>query len=90
LNALAAFLRKAPDTRLLIIGHTDNLGVEAANELVSAQRAAAVKEYLITQGVDGSRLESAGRGSSEPIETNATLLGRQANRRIEFLVVHSK
>lgn len=86
LNRIAEFLIQNPDIELEIIGHTDNLGSEPVNQNVSAERAALVREYLISQGIDPSRLASKGMGSLDPIDTNETQLGRQANRRIEFLV----
>lgn len=90
LNKLALTLREHPEIKLIIIGHTDNLGIEAANQKISADRADAVKEYLIGQGIEAARLESKGMGSSKPLASNDTQLGRQANRRIEFLVTSAK
>ncbi len=86
LDKLAEFLIRNPEIRLEIIGHTDNLGPEPVNQKVSAERAAIVMHYLITQGIDPSRLQSKGMGSLDPIESNDTQLGRQTNRRIEFLI----
>lgn len=86
LNKLAAILKEMPDIQLEIIGYTDNLGVESVNEKLSADRAATVKAYLVSRGVDASRLTAKGLGSQQPAASNATKLGRQANRRIEFLV----
>ncbi len=86
LNKIAEFLIKNPGIKIEIIGHTDNLGPEPVNQKVSAERAALVRDYLVTRGIDPSRLESKGMGSLDPIESNDTQLGRQANRRIEFLV----
>jgi outer membrane protein OmpA-like peptidoglycan-associated protein len=90
LNKLAAILKEMPDLQLEIIGFTDNLGVEPVNEKLSADRAAAVKEYLVSRGVEASRLTAKGLGSQQPAASNATKLGRQANRRIEFLVTSPK
>lgn len=90
LNKLAALLREMPDIKLEIVGYTDNIGIESANEQISAQRAAAVREYLVSQGIDSSRLESKGMGSKDPIASNQTQLGRQANRRIEFRITSPK
>ena len=86
LDKIAAFLIQNPEITLEIIGHTDNLGPEPVNQKVSAERAAIVMNYLASRGVDPSRLRSKGMGSLDPIESNDTQLGRQANRRIEFLV----
>jgi outer membrane protein OmpA-like peptidoglycan-associated protein len=90
LNKLVALLREMPDIKLEIAGYTDNIGIESANEQISAQRAAAVREYLVSQGIDSSRLESKGMGSKDPIASNQTQLGRQANRRIEFRITSPK
>jgi len=86
LDRIAAFLIRKPGIAVEIIGHTDNLGPEPVNQVVSADRAEIVMNYLISQGIDPSRLRSKGMGSVDPIESNDTQLGRQANRRIEFLI----
>ncbi len=87
LDKIARLLKEHPDVDLEIIGHTDNLGNEPVNQKVSSERAAAVMDYLVSQGIDRSRLKSKGMGSLDPISSNDTQLGRQANRRIEFLVI---
>jgi outer membrane protein OmpA-like peptidoglycan-associated protein len=86
LNRIAEYLNKNPNLRLEIVGYTDNLGPESVNQQVSAERARLVKEYLVSQGIDPSRLETKGMGSLNPVESNDTQLGRQANRRIEFMI----
>lgn len=86
LDRIARIIQGNPGMDLHIVGHTDNLGAEEVNRKVSAERAAIVMEYLVSRGVDRSRLTSRGMGSADPIESNDTQLGRQANRRIEFLV----
>ena len=73
-------------TRLTIEGHTDTTGEPAANQPLSEERAEAVKKYLESKGVDPSRLESRGFGSTRPIDTNDTEEGRAKNRRVEFKV----
>jgi len=90
LKKVAALLAEKPDLKLMIVGYTDNLGLPENNERVSAERAAAVKDFLASQGVDPSRLESKGLGSQNPIASNETQLGRQANRRIEIIVTSPK
>jgi outer membrane protein OmpA-like peptidoglycan-associated protein len=87
LDKIAQLLRGKPDIGLEIVGYTDNLGIEAVNRRVSAERAAAVMDYLVSQGIDRSRLRCMGAGSLDPIDSNDTQLGRQANRRIEFRVI---
>jgi outer membrane protein OmpA-like peptidoglycan-associated protein len=87
LEKVAQLLKDNPEIHLEIIGHTDNLGNEPVNQRVSAERALAVMGYLISLGIAPARLKSKGMGSLDPISSNDTQLGRQANRRIEFLVV---
>lgn len=71
-------------TRVMVVGHTDNMGTEEANEVLSLKRAESVRTTLTTLGVDAERLQVAGVGDAKPIATNATEQGRFANRRIEF------
>lgn len=73
--------------RIKIVGHTDNVGKDAANQKLSEGRAQAVREALIERGIDASRLEAEGRGETEPIDTNDTEEGRQNNRRVEIEVL---
>jgi len=73
--------------RISIEGHTDNKGVKAANQTLSEDRARAVKDYLVSQGVDAKRLESVGYGDTKPIAPNLTARGRELNRRVEFIVL---
>ncbi|MDX2013098.1 MAG: OmpA family protein [Myxococcaceae bacterium] len=73
--------------RVSVEGHTDNKGVKAANQKLSEDRARAVVEYLVAQGVDPKRLESVGYGDSKPIAPNLTARGRELNRRVEFIVM---
>ena len=73
--------------RIRVEGHTDNRGVKAANQALSDERARAVKDYLVSQGLDAARLESLGYGDSKPIAPNLTARGRELNRRVEFIVL---
>jgi outer membrane protein OmpA-like peptidoglycan-associated protein len=73
--------------RVSVEGHTDNKGVKAANQKLSEDRARAVADYLIAQGVDAKRLESVGYGDGKPIAPNLTARGRELNRRVEFIVM---
>ena len=86
LDRLAATLNRHPDTHVIVRGHTDAAGTDAANQELSEQRAAAVRRYLVGKGVASSRVESVGFGESRPIETNETPEGRQQNRRVEIEV----
>ncbi|PZR17632.1 MAG: cell envelope biogenesis protein OmpA [Archangium gephyra] len=73
--------------RVRVEGHTDNRGKKETNQTLSEDRARAVKDYLVAQGIDASRLESAGYGDSKPIAPNLTARGRELNRRVEFIVL---
>ena len=84
LNSLKQLLDQHPDLQIRISGHTDNVGAEADNQLLSEQRAKAVFEYLVQQGINAARLHYKGFGESRPIKDNGTAAGRQENRRIEF------
>jgi len=87
LRSLASSLAKYPNTDLLIVGHTDAVGTSDYNQMLSQRRAAAAANYLASQGVSSARLQAVGRGETEPIATNDTEAGRQANRRVEIAIV---
>jgi outer membrane protein OmpA-like peptidoglycan-associated protein/uncharacterized protein YidB (DUF937 family) len=87
LNKAAVAFTNAPATMVVEVGgHTDNSGDPSANMQLSEQRAAAVRDYLIRQGVSPAMLTSKGYGDTKPIATNSTDEGRFRNRRIEFSV----
>jgi len=90
LRSLAASLQEYPDTELLIVGHTDSAGSETYNQDLSVRRAEAARRFLTTQGVATRRVHVSGRGEWEPIATNETAAGRQANRRIEVAIYASQ
>lgn len=69
---------------LKLAGHTDNTGSAELNMRLSKDRAEAVKAYLVSKGANASRIEATGYGQTQPIATNKTAAGRQANRRVEF------
>jgi OmpA-OmpF porin, OOP family len=86
LKEIGEMLRAYPQLRLAIEGHTDNVGQDAANQTLSEDRAAAVRDHLIaTYGIDAGRLEAEGFGASRPTTSNDTAEGRQANRRVELV-----
>ncbi|KKW67932.1 membrane protein [Lampropedia cohaerens] len=72
---------------IIAVGHTDSTGPEAYNQGLSERRAAAVKEYLVSKGIDANRIYTEGKGELEPIASNATREGRAQNRRVEIEVV---
>ena len=74
-------------TKVLIEGHTDNVGTAPYNKGLSDRRAASVRAWLLKRGVDNKRLESKGFGFDRPIGDNKTDAGRQMNRRVEFKVL---
>jgi outer membrane protein OmpA-like peptidoglycan-associated protein len=86
LNALANLLKQKANYGLRIEGHTDNVGSDASNLILSQRRADAVKAYLVHKGVDAGKLETIGYGASKPIADNDTAAGRQKNRRVELTV----
>lgn len=73
--------------RISVIGHTDSTGSDAINDPLSLDRAEAVRDYLTARGVPASRVAVTGRGSHEPVASNATDAGRSANRRVEIYLV---
>ncbi|GAA4358456.1 hypothetical protein GCM10023185_24190 [Hymenobacter saemangeumensis] len=79
LDSLAAQLRRRPELRVRVAGHTDRIGEPSKNRILSEQRAAAVKDYLVQAGIDAGRLETIGYGDSKPLY--ATPDAR--NRRVE-------
>jgi outer membrane protein OmpA-like peptidoglycan-associated protein len=83
LQSIVAILKEYPSSKFSIEGHTDSDGKDAANQKLSEDRAAAVKNYLIENGVAADRLTSAGFGESMPIASNKTKAGKAQNRRVE-------
>lgn len=87
IDYLVSLLKKYPNKKIKIIGHTDNIGADTENFSLSEQRAKAVVDALIEKKVSPSRLYFEGRGESEPLDTNETEQGRSKNRRTEFIFV---
>jgi outer membrane protein OmpA-like peptidoglycan-associated protein len=90
LNELASSLNKYPESQLLIVGHTDNVGADSYNQSLSQRRANSAAAYLATQGVARTRLATSGKGEVEPVTTNETDAGRQKNRRVEVAIYASE
>jgi len=84
---IAEILRAFPAVKIKIGGYTDNTGDAAANQVLSADRATAVKKALIGMGIDAGRIEAEGYGSAYPVASNDTPEGRQQNRRIDIRVL---
>ena len=90
LQKLAQSLDKYPNSDILIVGHTDSVGTDAYNNDLSQRRANAAGAYLQSLGVAQSRLKMTGKGETEPIQSNDTDAGRQANRRVEIAIFASE
>jgi outer membrane protein OmpA-like peptidoglycan-associated protein len=90
LRELASSLGSYPDSELLIIGHTDNVGDGDYNQRLSERRATAAARYLVSQGVSGERVATRGLGETEPVASNDTESGRDANRRVEVAIFASR
>ncbi len=86
LDEFIEFLSENPNIKVKIQGHTDNIGSDASNLILSENRARSVYDYLISKGIASHRLSYKGFGKSQPIDTNETEAGRAMNRRTEFLV----
>jgi len=87
LDEVARVFKMNPDLRVIIEGHTDNIGTAAYNMKLSFRRANAVKEYLINRGVAGDKMKVEGFGFTRPVASNATAEGRALNRRVQFTPV---
>jgi len=87
LDRLVALLRESPALRIQVSGHTDNVGDDAGNQTLSENRAKAVYDYLIQNGITAERLRFKGFGETKPIASNDTPEGRSQNRRTEFVVM---
>ncbi len=84
LDDLSKIMRKYPNTRFAVEGHTDNTGNADANKKLSQERADAVKTYLVGKGIEATRLNAIGYGQERPLGSNDTDAGRQLNRRVEI------
>ncbi|WP_267740038.1 OmpA family protein, partial [Myroides injenensis] len=87
LDNIVKVMKEYPTAKFHIAGYTDSTGTDKINVPLSDNRANAVKVYLIEKGIDASRLTSKGYGSADPIASNKTVKGREANRRVEIQVV---
>lgn len=89
LRQLAEIMGEDDNTELLIVGHTDSVGEERYNQNLSERRADSAADYIISQGIGAVRVDTEGRGESEPIGDNDTEAGRQENRRVEVAIYAS-
>ncbi|MBN1239663.1 MAG: OmpA family protein [Gammaproteobacteria bacterium] len=86
MQRVAEFLNEHPERNLLIEGHTDATGAAVYNQMLSQQRAEAVRAALAERGIDAGRVQVQGLGESYPIASNDTTAGRQLNRRVEIVI----
>jgi len=86
LQDLATSLQEYPNTKVLIVGHTDNTGQAAYNQTLSEKRASSAANVLAQSGVNASRLEITGYGINNPVGDNGTVEGRRQNRRVEVAI----
>lgn len=87
LNRLKKLLEDNPSLKIQINGHTDNVGSDADNLTLSNNRAKAVYDFLVQEGIEVKRLKFKGFGETEPVVANETAEGRQQNRRTEFVII---
>lgn len=87
LQAITAILKEYPESKFSIEGHTDNTGKADKNLTLSKDRAAAVKTYLVQNGINDTRLTSEGYGQTKPVADNKTKAGKAQNRRVEVKLV---
>jgi outer membrane protein OmpA-like peptidoglycan-associated protein len=83
---VARSLRQNPNSTILVIGHTDDVGSTEFNQGLSERRAEAVASILTSNGVEGWRVNTVGRGYSQPVASNDTPGGRAQNRRVEIII----
>jgi outer membrane protein OmpA-like peptidoglycan-associated protein len=87
IERVADILKNKTKANVAVEGHTDNVGSAALNQQLSMQRANAVKEALVKQGIPADRMQAQGFGMTKPIADNNTPEGRQANRRTEIILL---
>lgn len=86
LRTVASSLLKYPNSRIEVIGHTDNTGSAAYNQDLSQRRAVSVAGVLRESGVPGGRIAAYGRGEDQPVASNLTAEGQARNRRVEIII----
>lgn len=90
IDRVAKIFNKYPETTIQIEGHTDNIGDEVYNSELSERRAMAVRNELVSKGVDGLRIEIIGFGEAKSVADNDSEGGRLMNRRVEIIIVPIK
>ena len=84
---LAQWMIQNENVRIMVVGHTDNVGDASSNQTLSRDRASAVADFLVSRGVPSSRIQWDGRGQEDPIADNSTEEGRSQNRRVEVTIL---
>ncbi len=87
IDRIAEFMKRYKTVKIKINGHTDNIGDNAGNKILSQSRAEAVMQALVSKGVNRTRVKAEGFGENQPIADNKTEEGRQQNRRVEFEIL---
>ncbi len=87
IDELVAYLNRKDDEKIELGGHTDNVGAAAKNLKLSLDRANAVRDYLLSKGIDGTRVTAKGYGMTKPVASNKTAAGRAQNRRTEVKII---
>jgi len=87
MDDVVSVMQKYPNLKVSIEGHTDSQGKEETNSQLSVSRANAVKTYLVSKGIESTRLSTRGFGEAMPVADNNTAVGRAQNRRVEFKIV---
>lgn len=87
LNELLEYMKLKPSLVIEIAGHTDNVGSDASNQVLSEERAARVRNYLISNGIAPDRVKANGYGENQPVAPNTSPEGRQKNRRTEVRIL---
>jgi outer membrane protein OmpA-like peptidoglycan-associated protein len=87
INRIVQLMNEKPELKFSIEGHTDNTGNAASNQTLSDARSQAVLDKLVEMGIAANRLQSAGKGQTNPIADNSTDEGRAKNRRVEFVKI---
>ena len=78
-------MKDKPSMKVSVEGHTDSIGSDAYNLKLSERRAQAVRDYMVSQGIDAARIRVKGWGKTKPIASNKTEAGRAENRRVEII-----
>jgi outer membrane protein OmpA-like peptidoglycan-associated protein len=87
LQQLYEMLAGNPELRIRIVGHTDDVGTDEDNQVLSEGRAKSVRQAMIDRGIDPARIEAEGRGEKEPVVPNTSDENRAKNRRVEFVIL---